>query len=191
MLLLCHLSPIDHSHSPVVMFVLGFTSTWLRLWSFLPKDTPTKNFQRFQSGLNKWALGYKIYNLSLSQETFPKQILDSSKLKEVADDNFKFDKNGKKFSPRTENTLRKGEIACYQQQFLVFPVFLKDLDCRHVKTRACLGNGYTSWKKAFEIWWGKVKNADDMIVSPFPNWCFHLFGRKSLHFVHTIKTWKL
>ena len=33
--------------------------------------------------------------------TFPKrQILDASKLKEFADDNFKFDKNGKKFSIR-------------------------------------------------------------------------------------------
>ena len=45
---------------------------------------------------------------------FPKrQSLDYSKLKEFADDNFKSDENGKMFSKRVENTLRKGEIARY------------------------------------------------------------------------------
>ena len=48
-------------------------------------------------------------------------ILDSSKLKEFGDDNFKFDKNGKKLSKRVENTVGKGEIACYKQ-FLLFPL---------------------------------------------------------------------
>ena len=43
---------------------------------------------------------------------FPKQqILDSSKVKDYADGNFKFDENGRKFSQRIENTVRKGEIA--------------------------------------------------------------------------------
>ena len=41
-------------------------------------------------------------------------------MKELADDNFKFDENGRKFSKRAENTVRKGEIACYEQ-FLLFP----------------------------------------------------------------------
>ena len=37
---------------------------------------------------------------------FPKrQILDTSKLKEFADDNFKFDENGREFSKRVENTV--------------------------------------------------------------------------------------
>ena len=40
--------------------------------------------------------------------------------KGFADDNFKFDKNGRKFSKRVENTLGKGEIAHYEQ-FLLFP----------------------------------------------------------------------
>ena len=49
----------------------------------------------------------------------------SSKLKEFADDNFKFDKNGRKLSNRVENTVGKGEIARYEQ-FLFFPqCFLK------------------------------------------------------------------
>ena len=38
----------------------------------------------------------------------------------VADDNFKFDRNGRKFSKRVENTAGKGEIARYEQ-FLLFP----------------------------------------------------------------------
>ena len=42
------------------------------------------------------------------------------KLKEFADDNFKFDKNGSKLSKRLENTVGKGEIARYEQ-FLLFP----------------------------------------------------------------------
>ena len=43
--------------------------------------------------------------------------LDSSKLKESADDNFRCDENSKKFFKRVEN---KREIAHYEQ-FLVFP----------------------------------------------------------------------
>ena len=43
-----------------------------------------------------------------------------SKLKQSADDNFKFDENSRKFSKRLENTVGKGEIARYEQ-FLLFP----------------------------------------------------------------------
>ena len=54
-----------------------------------------------------------------------RQILDSSILKEFADDNIKFDDNGGKFSEREENTVGKGEIVRYEQ-FLLFPqCFLK------------------------------------------------------------------
>ena len=67
-------------------------------------------------------------------------ILQSSKLKEFADDNLEFDESGGKFSKLLENTVGKGEIARYEQ-LLLFPVFSKDLYCRHVKTRACLGKG--------------------------------------------------
>ena len=49
-----------------------------------------------------------------------RQILDSSKLKEFADDNFKFDDNGRKLSKWIENSVGKGEIARYEQ-FLLFP----------------------------------------------------------------------
>ena len=48
------------------------------------------------------------------------KILDSSKLKQSADDSFKFDENSRKFSEQVENTVGKGEIAHYEQ-FLLFP----------------------------------------------------------------------
>ena len=52
--------------------------------------------------------------------TFPKrQILDSSKPKEFADDNFKFDANGRKFFKWIENTAEKGKIA-HNEQFLLY-----------------------------------------------------------------------
>ena len=48
------------------------------------------------------------------------QILDVSKLIEFANDNFKFDENGRKFSKWVENIVGKGEIA-HIEQFLLFP----------------------------------------------------------------------
>ena len=47
------------------------------------------------------------------------KIKDSSKSKDFADDNFKFDENGKKLYKSVENTVRKGEIA-RNEQFLLF-----------------------------------------------------------------------
>ena len=58
--------------------------------------------------------------MSWSVKHFSKRhILDSSKLKEPADDKFKFDRNGRKLSKCVENTVGKGEIARYEQ-FLLF-----------------------------------------------------------------------
>ena len=48
------------------------------------------------------------------------QLLDWSKLKQSADDNFEFDVNSRKFSKLVENTMGRGEIARYEQ-FLLFP----------------------------------------------------------------------
>ena len=69
------------------------------------------------------------------------QILDSSKLKEFADGNFKFGVNGGKLSKQVENTVGKGEIARYEQ-FLLFPqCFQKGLFQRGVKRCHCVGMG--------------------------------------------------
>ena len=59
--------------------------------------------------------------------------LDSSKLKESADNKLRLDENSRKFSKWVENTVGKVEIARFPT------VFSKELYCRHVKTRACLG----------------------------------------------------
>ena len=68
-------------------------------------------------------------------------MLDSSTLKEIAEDNFELDENGIKLSKRVENTFGKGEIARYNA-ISPFPTVLsKDFYWRHVKTRACLGKG--------------------------------------------------
>ena len=65
-----------------------------------------------------------VFLLSKSQDGVVKdspitkrQILDFSKLKEFATDNFKFDKNGRKLSKRIEITVGKGEIfpQCFQK----------------------------------------------------------------------------
>ena len=64
-----------------------------------------------------------MYNVLANTSLNPlpdEKILDSSKLKEFADDNFKFDENGRKLSKRAENTVGKVEIARYEQ-FLLFP----------------------------------------------------------------------
>ena len=78
-------------------------------------------------------------SLNVTKPLPKRQILDSSKLKELVDDNFKLGENCRKLSKWVENTEGKEEIARYEQ-FLLFPtVFSKDMYCRHVKTRACLG----------------------------------------------------
>ena len=65
----------------------------------------------------------KHYFLKLCGKSWPFrkwQILESSKLKDFADDNFKVDENARKFSNVVGNTVRKREIAFYKQ-FLLFP----------------------------------------------------------------------
>ena len=54
-------------------------------------------------------------------------------LKEFADDNFKLDENGRKYSKQAENTVGKGEIA-HCKQFLLFPLcFQKTLTADTLK----------------------------------------------------------
>ena len=67
-----------------------------------------------------WEKTHDLMFLWFSYQLPKWPILDTSKLKEFADDNFNFDENGRKFSKRIENTMGKGEIACYEQ-FVLFP----------------------------------------------------------------------
>ena len=80
---------------------------------------------------------------------FPKrQILDFSKLKEFADDNFGFDSG--KFLEKVENTVGKGEIARYKQ-FLLFPLCLK---------KTCTADTYKPG-----LVWERVNNTMTCLVS--------------------------
>ena len=55
----------------------------------------------------------------MGRKPFPKQqILDFSKLKDLADDNFELDENGSMFSKQVENTGEK-------EQFLLFPRYFQ------------------------------------------------------------------
>ena len=71
--------------------------------------------------------------------SFPNdKFLDSSKLKEFADDNFKFNE----FSDVLQTVRKQCRMMrnCSLRAISPFPtVFSKDLYCRHVKTRASLG----------------------------------------------------
>ena len=53
------------------------------------------------------------------------KILNSSKLKQFAQDNFKCYENGRKFSNKVENSVGKGEIARYEQFLLFLQCFQK------------------------------------------------------------------
>ena len=88
---------------------------------------------------------YKIYTslpindhkakLQPSRNSLPNdKILDSSKLREFANYNFKFDENGRKFSKRVENTVGKGEIARFQH-FLLFPQFFQKTFTADIENR--------------------------------------------------------
>ena len=68
-----------------------------------------------------------------------RQIIDLSKLKELADNNFKFDENW-------QEVLERGRKHCWKRSncslgaISPFPtVFSKYLYSRHLKARACLG----------------------------------------------------
>ena len=70
------------------------------------------------------------------EEVWSDQILDSSKLKESADNNFNFDENGRKFSKWVENTVGKGEI-CLLRVISPFPTVFskvsKEYKCRQIQ----------------------------------------------------------
>ena len=67
------------------------------------------------------------------------KILDWSKFKQFANNNFKFNDNSRKFSKQVENTVGKGEIARYEQ-FLLFPLCFQKACFRGVS------KGVTVWE---------------------------------------------
>ena len=102
-----------HNFSPIIMKISLTSETSRCNYKALGELRENK---RNICPFSPWAVGQKVIFYH-----FPKrQILDSSNLKEFADDNLEFDENGRKFSKRVENSEGKREIACHEQ-FLLFP----------------------------------------------------------------------
>ena len=75
-------------------------------------------------------------------------------MKEFADDNFKFDENGRKLSKWVENIVGKGEIARYEQ-FLLFPQGFQ---------KAC----FRGASKGVIVWeWVKKKKPGEVSITIF------------------------
>ena len=86
---------------------------------------------------------------------------------------FQFDENGRKLSKQVENTVGKGEIACYEQ-FLLFPqYFQKDCFPGRQKVSLC-GNGLNIIQdinvvfRRVEVMLGKGENAGYQHFFLFP-----------------------
>ena len=69
--------------------------------------------------------------------------LDSPKQKEFADDDFKFDKNGRNFSKRAENTVREKEKLLVTSNFSFFHSVFKRLVSQISKNQGLFGKGLT------------------------------------------------
>ena len=55
-----------------------------------------------------------LFEKGLNKPITRRQILNSSKLKDFAEDNLKFEENGRMIFKLVENTVGKGEIARYE-----------------------------------------------------------------------------
>ena len=70
-------------------------------------------------------------------------MLDSSKLKEFAGDNFKFDKTSRKLFKGVENTVEKEKLLVMSNFSFSHSVFKRLVSQGHQKVSLC-GNGLTS-----------------------------------------------
>ena len=69
------------------------------------------------------------------------KLIDTSKLKELADDNFKFDKDGRFFSQSDRKHCGNWRKCLLRETSPFSMLFSKDLYCRHIKIKASLGKG--------------------------------------------------
>ena len=126
-----------------------------------------------------WVLSPSQYNLHDVENgilPFPKQqVLDCSRLKEFADDNFSCNENGRKFSKWVENSMRKGEIARYEQFLLVQQCFQKTCIAdtekpgpvwEKVKTRVCI---HQPFSRTFFIFFSKICKLECNTTSDWQN----------------------
>ena len=71
------------------------------------------------------------------------RLLKIQKVCKFANDNFRFDENGEKFSKMIERTVGKGEIARYEQ-FLLFPQCFQKTVQQTRKHKGLLGKGLST-----------------------------------------------
>ena len=81
-------------------------------------------FKKPELSIQARILGLVVFILGNSLNLLPDDKFYSL-LKEFADDNFKFDENGRKLSKQVENTVGKGEIALYERFLLFLQCFQK------------------------------------------------------------------
>ena len=79
----------------------------------------------------------QINSLSLSKTTYVRLIQTEKK---IADDNFKFDENGREFAIRVKNTGEKGDCARHEQ-FLLFAQCFKRILLQIHKKEGLFGKG--------------------------------------------------
>ena len=150
------------STSPLVIFGQG---KWIILLCLTVGQLQNGRRTSYNSEIF-WTLIYPFLTRFLTH--YQTTNLNSSKLREFADDNFKFDKNGRKLSKQVENTVGRREIARYEQ-FLFFPqCFQKACFSGASKESLCV-NG----SKGFFL---KVILIHDRLVksSPFPKQAWFL-----------------
>ena len=63
---------------------------------------------------------------------------------QFADDNFKFDKNGRKLTRQVENTVEKGEITCYEQFLFFSECFQKTCENKTHENKSLFRKGLIS-----------------------------------------------
>ena len=109
-------SEINREQAEILGDVSLICDYYFFAWLF-PKETKYCHSRPYHGKTYPFSKNFHI--VYIFHYPFPKrQILDASKLKKFADDNFKYDENGRKFSMWVENTVGKGEIAI---KFLIFP----------------------------------------------------------------------
>ena len=93
-------------------------------------------YYRFEYSIEPLREAVLVFTLTLSQTT----VFRPFETGRAADDNFKFNKNGKVLHTGRKHCEKRRN--CSLRAIFAFPtVFSKYLYCRHVKTKACLGKG--------------------------------------------------
>ena len=100
--------------------MVGYPRVQWSHFMYSPNSDTGHTDGRKVSSLSRTHSRYSYWLPSYFNPLLNGKILDWSKLKQSADDNFEFDENIRKFSKRVENIVGKAEIARYEQ-FLLFP----------------------------------------------------------------------